>query len=153
MLKATKLKVEVIARRSPAWLAPFTGQSVRTVREHLLRSQLSPKLRSKLQAAKKVTVVFVGSDEIAKLNLEFRGKDKPTDVLSFAPIEADSLGELVVAMPVVRAQAKMNQHSVQSELAYMLLHGILHLLGLDHGRVMFGIQDAVFDELRENWLS
>ncbi|CAN5428405.1 rRNA maturation RNase YbeY [soil metagenome] len=148
-----RLTVEVIARRQPTWLKPFTVASLRIIYAKLLKSKLPAKQRRRLAAAHSVTVGFVTPDEIKRLNGEFRGKNQPTDVLSFAPVEPGSLGDLIITMPLIRTQAKENGHSVRCELTYILLHGTLHLLGLDHGRQMFSVQDEVFDQLREKWLA
>ena len=108
-----------------------------------------------LKKEKDLIVVFVTSAKMKKLNNQFRGKNKPTDILSFDPIEESSLGELVLCLPVLKKQAKEHQLSLNHEIGYMLIHGILHLLGYDHevnprdAKVMFDIQDALFDKLVE----
>lgn len=80
-----------------------------------------------------VSVVLVGNAKIKKLNREYRGKDKVTDVLSFGDLgEKDFLGEIVICLPQIRRQAKKYQVAEQEELARMLAHGLLHLKGLDH---------------------
>jgi probable rRNA maturation factor len=146
------LKVEVITKvRSPSWLVPFSKVALRLIRKQLLVSKLPRRERQTLAAAATLTLVFVTPDAIGKLNADFRGKNRPTDVLSFAPNEPGSLGELIVTMPLIRAQAKENAHSTRAELTYILLHGTLHLLGLDHGRKMFSVQDDVFEVLRDKW--
>lgn len=88
-----------------------------------------------------------------KINLQFRNKNKPTDILSFQSEDINSLGELVLCIDVLKAQAKKQRHSLDAEVAYMLIHGILHLLGYDHEasaaeeRRMFRLQDKGFSEL------
>lgn len=151
------LKVEILARNGVRAPRKLTKDCLAKV-EIALRSKsaknkftLSIAARGQLSSAEELSVVFVSAKEIRRLNREFRGKDKPTDVLSFESIEESSLGELVIAVDVIRAQAREHSLSLQDELGYMLLHGILHLLGYDHGRVMFGIQDQVFDRLRGAW--
>ncbi len=82
-------------------------------------------------------------------------KNKPTDVLSFDPIEPDDLGELVLCPSVLRKQAKEHKLKYEIELGYMVIHGVLHLLGYDHEKTekeakkMFRLQDLVFDALLE----
>lgn len=70
------------------------------------------------------------------LNKTFRGKDYATDVLSFpspAPLKKlGVLGEIVVCLPVLKRQAKEQKHSAEIELKILLVHGVLHLLGMDH---------------------
>lgn len=84
-----------------------------------------------------VTVRIVDEEESQTLNNEYRGKDKPTNVLSFpfeapAGIEINLLGDLVVCAPVVTREAKEQSKSLNSHWAHMLIHGCLHLLGYDH---------------------
>jgi probable rRNA maturation factor len=76
------------------------------------------------------------------LNRQWRGKNQPTDVLSFAAWEGeeafvgidDVLGDLVIAVGVAHKQARAVGHSVEVEVAVLVAHGLLHLLGLDHER-------------------
>jgi probable rRNA maturation factor len=107
----------------------------------------------KLKIKKKfLTIAFVSKKEIKKLNKLYRKKNKPTDILSFSPVEPGSLGELAISLDVIKAQA--NEHGLiqQFELGYMLIHGMLHLLGHDHkkpkeAKKMFKIQDELFQKL------
>lgn len=70
------------------------------------------------------------------LNKNYRGKNYPTDVLSFPVPEPFArmgiLGELVICLPVLKAQAVEQKHSASLELDILLVHGVLHLLGFDH---------------------
>jgi probable rRNA maturation factor len=106
-----------------------------------------------LKTEKDLIVVFVTSAKMKKLNSQFRGKNKHTDILSFEPIEESSLGELVLCLPVLKKQAKEHELSLNHEIGYMLIHGVLHLLGYDHeksakdAKAMFNIQDTLFDKL------
>ena len=108
-------------------------------------------LRRRLSIRKSVVCVFVGLAEGRRLNLQFRGRAYATDVLSFAPVEDASLGELVFCYDVIRKQAVDHQLSFRDELAYMYIHGVLHLLGHDHeksssaAKKMFALQDDLFD--------
>ncbi len=79
-----------------------------------------------------VSLVFVGPLEIQELNKKFRGKDSPTDVLSFNLDEPEHLGEIVICPEVVKKQATEYGVPFQEELLRMYIHGILHLLGYDH---------------------
>ncbi len=100
-----------------------------------------------------ITLVFMNEAEARALNLEFRGKDYPTDILSFDSIEEGSLGELVICSQVIARQAIEHKLSFAEELGYMITHGVLHLLGYDHetneeeAREMFRIQDEAFARL------
>lgn len=89
-------------------------------------------------------IVFTNNEEIQKINKEYRQKDTPTDVITFA-IFADSpleerfiidgeinLGEIIVSLDKIETQAKENNKEFIDELYYIISHGILHLLGFDH---------------------
>lgn len=97
-----------------------------------------------------VVIAFVNAAEMKRMNKKFRGKNYATDVLSFAPTEDGSLGELVFCADVLRKQAAEHQLSFEQELTYMMIHGLLHLLGYDHetsdteAKQMFTVQDAIF---------
>jgi probable rRNA maturation factor len=81
-----------------------------------------------------VVVALVSDARVRQLNARYRGKDAPTDVLSFAGDEPGFLGEVVIASGVARRQARRAGHPVQVELRILGLHGLLHLLGYDHER-------------------
>lgn len=90
--------------------------------------------------------VFIADDaELQRLNHSYRGIDAPTDVLSFADEESDAafvrppgvpryLGDIAVSYDRVVAQAAEYGHSRERELAFLIVHGVLHLLGYDHER-------------------
>ena len=67
-----------------------------------------------------------------RLNREFRGQDCATDVLSFASAGADSLGDIAISFQRARAQAREFGHTVEQEVSILMLHGVLHLMGMDH---------------------
>jgi probable rRNA maturation factor len=87
-------------------------------------------------------VRVVGPTESRRLNSRFRGRDKPTNVLSFpaAPIPASPasatrpLGDLVICPHVLRAEAREQQKSLRAHWAHLVVHGALHLIGYDHER-------------------
>jgi probable rRNA maturation factor len=84
-----------------------------------------------------VTIRIVDNAESQQLNLSYRKKDKPTNVLSFpfqapAGIELPLLGDLVICAPVVAAEALAQNKSLAAHWAHMVIHGCLHLLGFDH---------------------
>lgn len=100
------------------------------------------------QSDAEVSVYIVDEDESQELNLRFRQKDKPTNVLSFPadiPPELDIplLGDLVVCAPVVEHEAKEQGKALDAHWAHMLIHGTLHLLGYDH------INDAEAEEMEQ----
>lgn len=86
-----------------------------------------------------LSILLCDDETIHPLNRDYRGKDKPTDVLSFAQregefafIDDDVLGDVIISMDTTIRQATERQHSVETELRVLLVHGILHLLGYDH---------------------
>ncbi len=105
-----------------------------------------------------VGVVLLDAPAMQALNREHRGKDEPTDVLSF-PIDEDGdelggvtrmLGDIVICVDVLRQQAADNDVAVGDELADLLVHGTLHLLGYDHDTdagEMLALQDRLIDGL------
>lgn len=125
--------------------------------KHLVPILKKKKVRNHHWLAWDLTLVFVSSQEGKKINQQFRGKNYATDVLSFAPTEENSLGELVFCPKVIEKQAQEQKWGYQWELAYMLTHGVLHLLGYDHElskkeeEIMFTLQDEVFDTLVKSY--
>ncbi|KJS22982.1 MAG: hypothetical protein VR72_03290 [Clostridiaceae bacterium BRH_c20a] len=92
-----------------------------------------------------ISLVFKDDDGIQELNKEYRGKDMPTDVLSFALLEAGEdeltiidgeeellLGDIIISLETAWRQAQEYNHSLEREIAYLMVHGLLHLLGYDH---------------------
>lgn len=84
-----------------------------------------------------ITVRFTDDEESQTLNHEYRGKDKPTNVLSFPfevppGIEMNLLGDLVICVPVIMREAEEQDKTPTNHYAHMVIHGILHLLGYDH---------------------
>ncbi|MBQ3692091.1 MAG: rRNA maturation RNase YbeY [Clostridia bacterium] len=97
----------------------------------------------KFEGSAEISVTFVDNEEIQKLNLQYREKDAPTDVLSFPLGEngvydtdpttgAKMLGDVVISMEKAVDQAELYGHSLQREVGYLTAHSVLHLLGYDH---------------------
>ena len=78
------------------------------------------------------TIAFVSDKAIRRLNREFRGVDKATDVLSFPADETDNLGDIAISVDTAARQAKENGLAFDEEVAQLILHGLLHLSGYDH---------------------
>ncbi len=94
---------------------------------------------SPLRRRQVLSVRVVGNGRSRSLNAEYRHKDRPTNVLSFAGVaprrmDGNFLGELVICAPVVAREALAQAKSVESHWAHMTVHGVLHLLGFDHER-------------------
>jgi probable rRNA maturation factor len=70
--------------------------------------------------------------ELRRLNHKFRGKDRPTDVLSFPDADGAFLGEIAISAQRAREQAAAYGHSIDQEICILMLHGVLHLMGMDH---------------------
>ena len=79
------------------------------------------------------TVAIVSDGRVRALNRRYRGRDVATDVLSFPAGDAGHLGDVVIAAGVARRQARAEGHGLRVELRVLALHGLLHLLGYDHG--------------------
>jgi len=78
------------------------------------------------------TIAFVSDRSIRKLNQQFRGVDKATDVLSFPADEPDNLGDVAISVDTAAKQAKETGLQFDNEIAQLILHGLLHLSGYDH---------------------
>lgn len=105
---------------------------------------------------KKLSVSAVATDdaEVQKLNREYRGKDKATDILSFHEYRSQKmlweekseeifLGEIIFSVPFIERSAVEDGVSLEREMSFIVSHGILHLLGFRHSERMFGIQESV----------
>lgn len=95
------------------------------------------KLQDEVGKGRAFDCLISGDAELRRLNRDFRGKDYPTDVLSFPPGVRTSgpsprLGDVAISLPRARAQARKFGHSITQEIRVLMLHGVLHLLGMDH---------------------
>ena len=122
--------LEDIQIRSPAWKAePASKQTVRTA---LAAIAATIALQSK-----ELCIVLADDETIRALNRQWRGIDKPTNVLSFpAPVPrrgaARHLGDIVIAYETAAKEARAERKPFHHHLAHLALHGFLHLLGYDH---------------------
>jgi len=99
-----------------------------------------------------LNVVFVNDKYIRALNKAYRGKDKPTDVLSFNYGSEKLIGEVYVSLETAERQAKERKHSLSNELIRLIVHGILHIHGYDHEededyKKMFAVEKKVLGEM------
>lgn len=115
--------------------------------------------RLKLSDDYELSVTFVRSRTIHTINRDYRGIDRPTDVISFAirddmefeMVEGmNDLGDIFINIDYARKQAKQYGHSYRREIAFLFTHGMLHCLGYDHmkeedEKVMFALQDEILD--------
>jgi probable rRNA maturation factor len=116
-----------------------------------------------VQDGAEVSVTFVDNEKIREINRDYRGKDKPTDVISFALEEMGDgeieivgaemppmLGDIIISVPKAREQAEEYGHSFMRELGFLAVHGFLHLLGYDHEteeeeKEMFSKQEQILE--------
>jgi probable rRNA maturation factor len=117
-----------------------------------------------------ISLVITGQERIQELNRTYRGKDQPTDVLSFAMTEQKEepdpvafigppdgllhLGEVIISYPQARLQAAEAGHNNSKEMAALIVHGILHILGYDHEKAdmepaMKAKEKQILDELNK----
>ena len=89
---------------------------------------------AQMQATGEVSVLLTDDTEIQTLNRDWRGKDTPTDVLSFPASEVDApfLGDIAVSLGVTRKDAEARDSGLDQHLSHLLIHGLMHLLGHDH---------------------
>ena len=89
---------------------------------------------AQMSVSGEVSVLLTGNDNIQTLNKDWRGKDKPTDVLSFPsdPMDHPFLGDIALAFGVTQMDAKDRALDLAQHLSHLLIHGLLHLLGHDH---------------------
>ena len=130
---------------------------------------LHPSLAGQIEAREaygfEIQIGVFDDETIREGNLQYRGKDKPTDVLSFSPWEGFEfpsapdepylmLGDVVISIETAARQAQELKHDLRAEMAFLAVHGALHLLGYDHGsdaqrRKMFALQDEIVAKVRE----
>lgn len=122
-----------------------TKQELASDQLELLEKVIEFGLNSYGRIQSEVSLVLVDNDYIQELNLEYRGLDQPTDVLSFAFDEVeelitfpegeampDLLGDIYISVERAAEQSESYGHSLKRELCYLAVHGLLHLLGFDH---------------------
>ncbi len=105
-----------------------------------------------------IDITIVNNNSIQEINREYRDKDYPTDVISFAFFDDEneivssdlpnSLGQIIISFEKAEEQAKLYKHSLNREMSFLFVHGLLHLLGYDHMKkddelIMFSIQNEI----------
>ena len=104
-------------------------------------------IAEKVASSVELSLVLTGQQRIQELNRDYRGMDQPTDVLSFSLSEQKDgvpapfirppdgvlhLGEVIISYPQALIQSRENGHSIKKEMAVLIVHGVLHILGYDH---------------------
>ncbi|WP_081755899.1 rRNA maturation RNase YbeY [Paucisalibacillus sp. EB02] len=120
--------------------------------------------KEKISENVEVSITFVNNDEIQEINRDYRKLDKPTDVISFALEETSEgeveiigddipviLGDIIISVEKAKEQAEEYNHSLERELGFLAVHGLLHLLGYDHmtkedEKEMFQKQEEILGE-------
>lgn len=139
-----------------------------------LRAAAVATLRHEEVVEADVAILVTSDEEVQALNRDYRGVDAPTDVLSFAAHEGDdlihdapaeldalltrSLGDVVIAFPWAVRQAERFGNAARSEMALLVVHGILHLLGYDHASPqeeadMWSVQEEILAPLGASGIS
>lgn len=131
----------------------------------LVEEVLQHAAKAEQVGAAEVSVTFVTNSMIQDINKEYRGKDQPTDVISFAmeelgegeleivgSLEPRMLGDIIISLDRTKEQAADYGHSFERELAFLAVHGFLHLLGYDHmneqdEKKMFARQEEILASL------
>ena len=134
-----------VPRRAPPTLS-LSVQFASNAADLPTRAQVRRWVKAALDIDAVVTVRFVDAIEGRALNAEFRGKDYATNVLTFVYDDDDPrAGDIVLCAPVVRREAQEQGKSLAAHYAHLVVHGMLHFLGLDHERKA----DAAVMEARE----
>jgi probable rRNA maturation factor len=138
----------------------LTDEHFKLLQELIEKAANTEELSGELE----LSLTFVDENAIQQLNKEYRDKDMPTDVLSFALEEMDedeieiigmdmprALGDIIISVSHIHDQAEKYNHTFERELGFLALHGFLHLLGYDHmtdedETIMFGKQRKILDE-------
>jgi probable rRNA maturation factor len=120
--------------------------------------------KQEVEPESEISITFVSNERIQEINRDYRQKDTPTDVISFAMEELGDgevevigidqprvLGDIIISIPRAKEQAEEYGHSFLRELGFLAVHGFLHLLGYDHEteeeeKVMFSLQRELLDE-------
>jgi probable rRNA maturation factor len=122
-------------------LGPARRRGLPAVDRRLLRARARVVLREIERADRELSIALVDDPEIQALNSAFRGRDRPTDVLAFSLEEGPHperrgplLGDVVIGLETAARQARAQRRGLDDELARLLVHGALHLVGYDHVR-------------------
>ena len=120
-------------RRSRARASLVVASPYRVRRSRL--EAFAEAARRALRLRGEVSILITDSASMRALNRRYRGKNKPTDVLSFpspAELADQTAGDLAISMEIAKQQAKSLGHSLTAELSILILHGMIHLAGYDH---------------------
>lgn len=142
------MEVTFINESKAKWPKKFITELLRILEKELKKRKVRNYKRLTSQA--ELSLIFLSKAKAKKINKQYRGKNYATDVLSFLD-DGVCLGELAICPEVIAKQAKDHDLTFNQELAYMIIHGVLHLLGYDHElnareeKIMLEIQDEIFE--------
>jgi len=123
---APRLALDVLIE-APAWSGTIDGL------DSLVREIAEACLTATGVAAASLCVMFTDDDALKILNRQFRGQDKPTNVLSFPSFSSDDgLGDIAIAFETVAQEAAAQGKTLRDHAKHLIAHGVLHLLGYDH---------------------
>lgn len=138
----------------------ITNNTNETIDEKLLYKVANYALEYEKVSNAVLNIIIVDNEYIHKINKEYRGVDRETDVISFALEDDDTfvklpirvLGDIYISIDRVKSQALEYGHSETREISFLTVHGILHLLGYDHmkeedEKIMFHKQEDILDKL------
>ena len=133
-MKAHEINIDI----KPPYQGRLTQKWLREVVAITLSTQ-------KIDRPVELSLLITGDEEVHRLNREYRGIDATTDVISFAlsenvadtefvtpPDHVSRLGEVIISYPQAASQARENKQTIKAEMAWLVVHGLLHLLGYDH---------------------
>ncbi len=139
----------------------ITNSTNETIDEKLLYKVANYALEYEKVSNAVLNIIIVDNEYIHKINREYRGVDRETDVISFALEDDDTfvklpirvLGDIYISIDRVKSQALEYGHSETREISFLTVHGILHLLGYDHmkeedEKIMFNKQDNILSDLK-----
>ena len=139
----------------------ITNSTNETIDEKLLYKVANYALEYEKVSNAVLNIIIVDNEYIHKINREYRGVDRETDVISFALEDDDTfvklpirvLGDIYISIDRVKSQSLEYGHSETREISFLTVHGILHLLGYDHmneedEKIMFSKQDNILSDLK-----
>ena len=100
--------------------------------DHQSLQQFAETLRKRVARGRAFHCRITSDAELRALNARFLEKDYATDVLSFPADQGNGIGDIAISLQRARAQAREWRHSAEDEIRILMLHGVLHLLGMDH---------------------
>ena len=153
-MSRSRIELSLIVRRNVKELLISEGVRLNTLRTRIKRALSDPRVSDYVPERVELCLTLLDDQEIHRLNRDYRGKDKPTDVLSFALLEGEAfhlpnelatpIGDLMIsvetalvqskrgALPRLKPFLKDERWNLSEEISFLALHGLLHLLGFDH---------------------